>query len=274
MIFDAPESTGPLSLRAPFLVYYGVLSGCLAIHANEASEEVEAGHSFLVPPFQSLRASLDKRSGGGTRWFALQIDRRKVQKVLDRLDPEPASPGERQRSFDQPYHAVEQHEGIQRLLRLIAFLFEENPPDRDTLIDLNVQQLIVRLLRTSARPLLANGHSRHTAEGGLAAAVQYIQNHLDRHISIDELVKEACMSKSSFYRHFSNEFDMSPLEYITEERVLRARELLADPQKTVAEVSHALGFSSTSYFIDMFKEHEGRTPKQYQLDVIEEAETS
>ena len=117
-----------------------------------------------------------------------------MQKVLDRLDPEPASPGERQRSFDQPYHAVEQHEGIQRLLRLIAFLFEENHPDRDTLIDLNVQQLIVRLLRTSARPLLANGHSRHTAEGGLAAAVERARR-FDDEVMIegkDGRVEQAC----------------------------------------------------------------------------------
>jgi AraC-like DNA-binding protein len=110
---------------------------------------------------------------------------------------------------------------------------------------------------------------RNTSTGGLAAAVQYIQDNLDRHISIDELVEEACMSKSSFYRHFSDEFDMSPLEYITRERVVRARELLADPDNTVTSVSHALGFSSTSHFIDMFKEHEGVTPKQYQLDLDE-----
>ncbi|MFO8100289.1 MAG: AraC family transcriptional regulator [Salinibacter sp.] len=269
-VFDAPESSRALSLRAPFLVYYGVLSGGLALQADgEAHEEVEAGRSFLVPPFQSLRARLDNRSGAPTRWFALQIDRRHVEEVIDRLGPDPGPPGTGRGPTDQPYHPVDGDAGIQKILRLIAFLFDENPPDRDLLIDLNVKQLIVRLLRSSARPLLVNGHSRHTAEGGLAAAVQYIQNHLDRHISIDELVEEACMSKSSFYRHFSDEFDMSPLEYITEERVLRARELLSDPQMTVADVSHALGFSSTSYFIDMFKEHEGRTPKQYQLDGLD-----
>jgi AraC-like DNA-binding protein len=62
---------------------------------------------------------------------------------------------------------------------------------------------------------------------------------------------------------------MSPLEFITQERIVRARELLSDPDNTVTSVSHALGFSSTSHFIDMFKEHEGMTPKQYQLDTTE-----
>jgi AraC-like DNA-binding protein len=137
------------------------------------------------------------------------------------------------------------------------------------LVDLSVQQLVVQLLSSDARPLLTNGVSRHSVEGGIAAAVRYIQGHLDRHISIDELVDVACMSKSSFYRHFNDEFDMSPLEYITQQRVDRARSLLSDATNTVADVSHALGFSSTSYFIDMFRDHVGTTPKQYQLEAVE-----
>jgi AraC-like DNA-binding protein len=124
-------------------------------------------------------------------------------------------------------------------------------------------------LQTRSRPLLVGEFSRHSSTGGLAAAVQYIQDNLDRHISIDELVEEACMSKSTFYRHFSDEFEMSPLEYITRERIVRARELLADPENTVTSVSHDLGFSSTSHFIDTFKEHQGLTPKQYQLEVTD-----
>ena len=74
------------------------------------------------------------------------------------------------------------------------------------------------------------------------------------------------MSKSSLYCHFSDELDMSPLESITRARVARARQLLAAPDNTVTSLSHALGSTSTSHFIDMFKEHEGITPKQYQLE--------
>lgn len=77
------------------------------------------------------------------------------------------------------------------------------------------------------------------------------------------------MSKSSFYRHFSDEFDLSPLEYITKQRIARAREMLATSDQTVTAVGQRLGFSSTSYFIETFKEHEGRTPKQYQLEQAE-----
>ena len=264
--------TGPtptsVSLRAPYLVYYGLLAGQAVVRGPDAQDQnLQAGQSILVPPLRSLRLYFGTNEVDQARWVALKVDRDRVRSILDELNPAPG-PGQQEWALqEQPYCSIEGAEGIHRTLQMIAFVFEEDPPQRNPLIDLNVRQLLIHLLQTQARPLLTSGYARHSADGGIAAAVQYIQDHLDRHISIDELVEEACMSKSSFYRHFSEEFDMSPLEYITQERVSRARELLTNQATTVAEVSHALGFSSTSYFIDMFKEHVGKTPKQYQLDV-------
>lgn len=268
-MFRSDRRSPSISLRAPFLVYYGVLTGRADVYDPDGQRlELEAGESLLVPPLRRLRLRVAEDENA-TRWLALKVDRERVRALWKDLDPSPDPVRQKWVLQEQPYCPVEQTEGISRTLRMMAFLFEDHPPDRDALLDLNVRQLLISLLRTRARPLLTSGHARHSADGGLAAAVQYIQDHLDRHISIDELVEVACMSKSSFYRHFSDEFDMSPLEYITQERVARARALLTDPSKTVAGVSHALGFSSTSYFIDMFKEHVGKTPKQYQLDTTE-----
>jgi len=272
-VFRTGPSASSITLRAPSLLYYGVLSGRTFVEAPETEGgELRPGESLLVPPLQSVRMRFPEAETTPTQWLVLRVNQAKTRTLLEGLDESiPAPSGRRGREQEQPYCRVEQQEGIHRVLRLISSLFDEAPPDRDVLIDLNVKQLLVRLLRTRARPLLVDEYPRHSAEGGIAAAVQYIQDHLDRHILIDELVEEACMSKSSFYRHFSDEFDMSPLEYITRERVDRARELLGDRTRTVAEVSHALGFSSTSYFIDMFREHVGETPKQYQIRVSDEA---
>lgn len=267
-MFQTARSSSPITLRAPYLLYCGVLSGRAYVEAPATDgHELRVGESLVVPPLQSVRMHFPDAEKTPTQWLVLRISPSKARSVLEGLESVPPPLGKEGRRQEQPYCRVGRTEGIHRVLQLISFLFDEAPPDRDKLIDLNVQQLLVRLLRTRARPLLVDGYPRHSADGGIAAAVQYIQDHLDRHISIEELVEEACMSKSSFYRHFSDEFDMSPLEYITRERVAQARELLADRAKTVAEVSHALGFSSTSYFIDMFKEHVGETPKQYQIRI-------
>jgi len=263
-----------VSLHAPSLVGYGVLEGRAIVGADpEDQQSLQAGEVLLVPPLQSVPAGFPEAGERPVQWVGFRIDGATVDGALDRVETVAVS-GENGQGWsvrDRPFCHVESEENVRRTLDQVVHLFREDPPHRDALLDLQAERLLIHLLGTPARCLLVNGLSRHSADGGMAAAVQYIHDHLDRHISIDELVEEACMSKSTFYRHFSDEFEMSPLEYITKQRVVRARRLLSRTDKTVADISHALGFSSTSYFIDMFKEHVGLTPKQYQLQEEESA---
>lgn len=270
--YAVEESARGVSLRAPHLTYYGLVDGTARVDVEgEEGLAVEAGESLVVPPLQTITVDFPAAHEDPARYVVLRIDRSQVRSILDRVASDvPTGPAVQDGGRDDPaYFHVPENEGIARVLNMVAYLFREDPPNRDRLIDLNAMELLIQMLQTASRPLLVGELPRNTSAGGLAAAVQYIQDNLDRHISIDELVEEACMSKSSFYRHFSDEFEMSPLEYITRERVVRARELLADSDNTVTNVSHALGFSSTSHFIDMFKEHEGVTPKQYQMDLLD-----
>jgi len=263
------ETVHQVSFRAPHLTYYGMIDGKASVDADEDSLSFGDGESLVVPPLQTITVSFPEADQTPVQYLVLKIDRQQVRTVLDRItDKDPREGLSRGWTpQERAYSHIEENEGVAKVLNMVAHLFREDPPHRDRLLDLNAMELLIQMLQTSSRPLLIGEFPRSTSSGGLAAAVQYIQDNLDRHISIDELVQEACMSKSSFYRHFSDEFDMSPLEYITRERVVRARELLSDPENTVTSVSHALGFSSTSHFIDMFKEHEGVTPKQYQLEL-------
>jgi AraC-like DNA-binding protein len=270
-LYDVNEAVEDVSLRAPHLIYYGMIEGTQVVRVD-GSEPLtfEPGESLVISPLQTIVVDFPEADTTPARYITLKIDQDRVRSVLDRVTEVPLdTPASRSwRGREQTFCHVDNQDGVNYALKTIYYLFDEDPPNRDRLIDLNITELIIQILQTPLRPLLVGELSRHTTSGGLAAAVQYIQENLDRHISIDELVEEACMSKSSFYRHFGNEFDMSPLEYITRERIVRARELLSDPENTVTSVSHALGFSSTSHFIDTFKGHEGVTPKQYQMTVL------
>lgn len=266
------ESPGNrIALRAPHLMYYGVVEGESVVQGDGESFSLSLGESLIVPPLQEIVLEFPDGKQTPAKYVALRIDRNTVRSLLDQIpdDPLDVAASREWSGRDEVYCRVEKKEGVRRVLEMIAYLFREDPSNRDALIDLNAMELIVQMLQTPSRALLLGEFPRNTPSGGLAAAVQYIHDNLDRHISVDELVEKACMSKSSFYRHFSDEFDMAPLEYITKERIARARELLAEPDNTVTNVSHALGFSSTSHFIDMFKEYEGVTPKQYQMDLTD-----
>ena len=72
------------------------------------------------------------------------------------------------------------------------------------------------------------------------------------------------MSRSTFYRYFRDEFGMTPLAYLNEKRMERAKALLRDAERTVTEVSYELGFRSVSHFITKFRDAVGVTPKTFQ----------
>lgn len=271
-LYEVNRPVDRTALRSPHLFYYGVVTGRKVVHVDEGtSVTCGPGDSLVVPPLQTISLEFPEAERTPVQYVALKVSQERAARTLEDINEVAldSSVSSQWKVEEQKYCHVENREGIRRILEMIAFLVGENPPNRDRLVDLNVRELMIQLLQTRSRPLLVGDFSRHSSTGGLAAAIQYIQDNLDRHISINELVEEACMSKSTFYRHFSDEFDMSPLEYITRERIVRARELLADSENTVTSVSHELGFSSTSHFIDTFKEHEGITPKQYQLEVTD-----
>ena len=58
----------------------------------------------------------------------------------------------------------------------------------------------------------------------------------------------------------------SVLEYITNERLRLARELLAGSDYPVHQVADAVGYGNYSYFIKVFRTNTGMTPKEYRRE--------
>ena len=160
------------------------------------------------------------------------------------------------------HRRVENPPALQHCLHTLSALTTTASSYKEALLDLTTTQLLVLLLQSDARPFLEP--PRPAGPPGLDDAVRYAHRHLDRPFSIDELAERACMSRSTFYRHFRATFGVTPLQYITRLRIDRARTLLHDPTHTVTDVSLDLGFRSVSHFIDTFKRHTGTTPKAYQ----------
>ncbi|MEM6724888.1 MAG: helix-turn-helix transcriptional regulator, partial [Bacteroidota bacterium] len=75
------------------------------------------------------------------------------------------------------------------------------------------------------------------------------------------------MSESNFHRVFKNEMEVSPIEFINNERIKLAASLLKDPNKKIKEVYLECGFNSLSYFIRSFKRRHKLSPKAYQAQI-------
>lgn len=105
-------------------------------------------------------------------------------------------------------------------------------------------------------------------KGGLAPAplrrvLEYINIRLGEELSLAELAEVAGLSPHHFGQAFKMAAGMSPHRYVIEKRVQRARELLRDRERPIAEIAHVVGFSNQSHLTTNFRRLTGLTPGRF-----------
>lgn len=78
-------------------------------------------------------------------------------------------------------------------------------------------------------------------------AMEYMQQHYNEKIMIDELVSVANMSRATFNRHFKKVAQMSPMQYVINCRIHAARQMLVDGQHSKTEIAQQCGFYDVSH---------------------------
>lgn len=91
----------------------------------------------------------------------------------------------------------------------------------------------------------------------------YISAHLSENPSIESLASRAGYTEYYFSRKFKQETGMNIREYINQEKMHRAQVLLSSTKMSILEIATELGFSSRSYFSDIFQKITGTSPGEY-----------
>lgn len=86
------------------------------------------------------------------------------------------------------------------------------------------------------------------------------KNLANEQFGVTELAEAMNMSRSNLLRKVKKSTNLAVNQLIREARLKRAMELLQNSASNVSEVSHQVGFNSTSYFIKCFREHYGYPP--------------
>lgn len=104
-------------------------------------------------------------------------------------------------------------------------------------------------------------------EPDVSTAVQYIAEHYHQTVELSSLAELTGLSEGHFCRVFKQYTHMRPVEYITNLRIERAKDLLLQsPPITVTEIAKQTGFQSPAYFSKTFKEKTGKTPEEYRRE--------
>jgi AraC family transcriptional regulator len=94
-------------------------------------------------------------------------------------------------------------------------------------------------------------------------AKELISSKLSDHVPISAIAKECALSRSHFSRAFKQNTGISPKEWVINERVRRAKELLLDEVMPIAQIGIECGFSDQSHFTRIFSKYVGMTPRKW-----------
>jgi AraC family transcriptional regulator len=98
----------------------------------------------------------------------------------------------------------------------------------------------------------------------LRAVTEYIEEHLDTGVSLDEMAAVARLSVYHSARQFKRATGLPPHQYVIARRVERARQLLqTGTDLSLADIAASVGFSDQSQFCRHFKRLVGVTPGQF-----------
>jgi two-component system, response regulator YesN len=94
-------------------------------------------------------------------------------------------------------------------------------------------------------------------------ATAYIRNNLDRNVTLQQVARHVHINPNHFSEVFKKETGQSYIEFVTQERMRLAAELLKTSQMKVSEVAGKVGYEDIKYFGQQFKKFMGLTPSEY-----------
>ena len=122
--------------------------------------------------------------------------------------------------------------------------------------------LIIRLMRNTDISVLTDpSHSRGNRQ--CAAIKRYIDLHFKEALTLELLAEEAHMNKYYLSHTFKREYGDSPINYMISRRINESKYLLAETDLSVSQVAQLLGFSSASYFSQVFRKTQSVSPMDY-----------
>lgn len=265
-LFETLQASALVPLTFSDFVVTSMLRGKKVMHLfDKPGFDYMPGETVLVPANVTMKIDFpDATEQNPTQCIALALDQTKIQHIINRLNEE--YPREGQDHFwklqRSQYHFMNNIELAQTMNKLIR-ICSGSGIGKDILADLALQELVVHIIQTQNLQIITDDKLENDHNNPLAYVINYIRANISEKIQVEDLSEKACMSRTSFYRAFKREFNLSPLDFILKEKIKKAKQILSESKTSISDVCYQLGFSDLNYFGRQFKKSEGISPTQY-----------
>jgi AraC-like DNA-binding protein len=189
--------------------------------------------------------------------FRLDLDPHKIAEMVLKVFPHGLPRGPESRGVYVGPADMRIVNAATRLLELLA-----QPGDTELLAPLVVEEILIRLLRSSLGVRVAKIGLAESSVHGVAKAVAWLRANFSQAMKVDELAKLAHMSVSSFHQHFKAVTSMSPLQFQKALRLQEARRLMLSTMVDAGTASWRVGYQSASQFSREYGRFFGSAPSK------------
>lgn len=158
---------------------------------------------------------------------------------------------------------------LKEIKDIVRFYFDqiikemkEPTPDAQILCRNLTENLIIHLNRQANFTVTLAPVQRRNPRVSIAVR-QYIDHHFKENITLDMLAELSHVSKYHMVHVFTEEYGISPINYLISKRIEEGKQLLQRTDYSLALIGRTLGFSSPSYFSQAFKKQVNCTPMEY-----------
>ena len=162
----------------------------------------------------------------------------------------------------QNYIEIGEEKEVKEIFASLCEHYDVKTPESELI----VQSLILRLVYTINR-FDSIFKFRHSPKANnqviIEDTLKYISDNLTSDLSLESLSGRANFSPIYFHKLFKTSTGINLRNYIEEQRIKKATELLTSTAKTLTQIAYECGFSSQSYFSYAFKRKTKFTPREY-----------
>ena len=106
----------------------------------------------------------------------------------------------------------------------------------------------------------------YSQKSPIIAAKEFINSHYNENITLQTVAYHVGMTSSYFSQYFQKKTNEKYIDYLTNIRIEKAKQLLTDSDYKIYEICEMVGYKKLDHFSSLFKHYTGKTPSQFRSE--------
>lgn len=140
---------------------------------------------------------------------------------------------------------------------------------REILVKNTINELWIEVYRQFSTQTVRPSDSKSAAQiQRLKNALNFIYEHYNEPITLDQMVAACYANKSEFCRLFKATLHQTPFDFLMHYRIQQSLPLLCRPELTITEIATTVGLSGASYYSEVFRKYTSCSPTEYRKRIL------